>query len=137
LLKKMARVLTFAQPAGFGDVLVEFGDRFDPREHFGGTTMTCPRCHAENRAGMRYCANCAAPLLLSCQACGTDNPLENKFCGQCGARVGQPAVDGAAILPAPAGELKRVSILFCDLVDSTGLAERLGPEVMHELIRAF
>ncbi|HEV2301656.1 MAG TPA: AAA family ATPase [Stellaceae bacterium] len=28
-------------------------------------------------------------------------------------------------------------MLFCDIVDSTGLAERLGPEAMHELIGWF
>src|SRR5205085_11768286 len=35
------------------------------------------------------------------------------------------------------GELKQVTVLFCDVVDSTILAERLGPEAMHELIRWF
>jgi len=24
--------------------------------------MQCPRCHAENAAGMRFCGQCAAPL---------------------------------------------------------------------------
>ena len=36
-----------------------------------------------------------------------------------------------------AGERKRVTVLFCDLVDSTPLAERLGPEVMHRLLNRF
>jgi class 3 adenylate cyclase/DNA-binding winged helix-turn-helix (wHTH) protein/tetratricopeptide (TPR) repeat protein len=35
------------------------------------------------------------------------------------------------------GERKRVTVLFCDLVDSTPLAERLGPEVMHRLLNRF
>src|SRR5687768_16904616 len=29
------------------------------------------------------------------------------------------------------GERKQVTVLFCDLANSTGLAEGLGPEVMH------
>jgi len=36
-----------------------------------------------------------------------------------------------------AGERKRVTVLFCDLVDSTALAERLGPEAMHRLLQRF
>jgi class 3 adenylate cyclase/tetratricopeptide (TPR) repeat protein len=69
--------------------------------------MRCPRCDAENPAGMR-------------------------FCGQCGAALGDPALSSR-----PEGELKQVTILFCDMVDSTPLAERLGPEAMHELVRGF
>lgn len=100
--------------------------------------MTCPQCHFETRAGGRFCGNCGAPLLVSCKPCGADNPAENKFCGQCGSPLGEPAAGKAQLLsPAPVGELKRVSILFCDLVNSTGLAERLGPEEMHELIHEF
>ena len=32
------------------------------------------------------------------------------------------------------GERKHVTVLFCDLADSTALAERLGPELMHSLM---
>jgi predicted ATPase/class 3 adenylate cyclase len=35
------------------------------------------------------------------------------------------------------GELKQVTVLFCDLPDSVGLAERLGPECMHALLQRF
>jgi class 3 adenylate cyclase/tetratricopeptide (TPR) repeat protein len=35
------------------------------------------------------------------------------------------------------GEHKHVTVLFCDLVDSTPLAERLGPEGMHGLLDEF
>jgi class 3 adenylate cyclase/tetratricopeptide (TPR) repeat protein len=100
--------------------------------------MACPRCDAETLAGMRFCGICGALLFVSCQNCGTDNPPGNKFCGQCGALLTGPA-DGEPIAPrhTPAGELKQVTVLFCDVVDSTVIAERLGPEAMHELIRWF
>ncbi len=35
------------------------------------------------------------------------------------------------------GERKQVTVVFCDMVGSTGLAERLGPEIMHLLINRF
>ena len=35
------------------------------------------------------------------------------------------------------GERKQVTVLFCDIVNSTSLAERLGPEAMHALLDGF
>jgi hypothetical protein len=35
------------------------------------------------------------------------------------------------------GERKQVTVLFCDLANSTALAERLGPEAMHTLLHHF
>ena len=40
-------------------------------------------------------------------------------------------------LPAPAAERRRLTVLFCDLVDSTRLAERLDPEDYREVVRAY
>ena len=35
------------------------------------------------------------------------------------------------------GERKQVTILFCDLANSTPIAERIGPEAMHTLLNRF
>src|SRR5499427_4154717 len=35
------------------------------------------------------------------------------------------------------GERKQITVLFCDLANSTALAERLGPEAMHTLLQHF
>lgn len=35
------------------------------------------------------------------------------------------------------GERKQVTVLFCDLTNSTALAEQLGPEAMHDLLKQF
>src|SRR5215472_4831890 len=35
------------------------------------------------------------------------------------------------------GERKQVTVLFCDLANSTPIAERLGPEHMHTLLNRF
>jgi Adenylate and Guanylate cyclase catalytic domain len=35
------------------------------------------------------------------------------------------------------GERKQVTVLFCDLANSTGLAEQLGPEIMHTVLNQF
>src|SRR5271154_1607078 len=66
---------------------------------------------------------------MRCPRCEVENPAGMRFCGQCGSSLG---VETPLI-----GELKQVTVLFCDIVNSTGLAERLGPEAMHELVRSF
>ena len=53
--------------------------------------MQCPRCQAENPSGMRFCGQCAAPLVSVCATCGTANPPGNNFCGQCAAALNQAA----------------------------------------------
>ncbi|MBI4590502.1 MAG: AAA family ATPase [Candidatus Rokubacteria bacterium] len=118
--------------------------------------MRCSRCNVENREGRRFCSECGAALVVACPACGFSNESGEKFCGGCGALL-VPAQQGSEpkfdsprsytpkhlaerILTSKAaleGERKQVTVLFCDLVDSTGLAERLGPEAMHTLLDAF
>jgi class 3 adenylate cyclase/tetratricopeptide (TPR) repeat protein len=102
---------------------------------------------------MKFCGQCGAPLRVACPACGAANPPQNRFCGQCGASFDALAQDGAGVAepytprPGPApivtaqgtlpGEMKQVSVLFCDIVNSTPLSERLGPERMRDLVSAF
>lgn len=57
--------------------------------------MQCPRCHAENREGRRFCGECGLSFALPCPACSFLNEGSEKFCGGCGA----PRVDAH---PAPA-----------------------------------
>jgi len=102
---------------------------------------------------MKFCGQCGAPLQSVCRSCGAANPPENRFCGHCGVSLDGPPLEhpGAAELytprprPAPIGtakemlpgEMKQVSVLFCDIVNSTPLTERLGPEAMRDLVSAF
>ena len=37
----------------------------------------------------------------------------------------------------PEAERRQLTVLFCDLVDSTGLAGQLDPEDLREVIRAY
>ena len=94
--------------------------------------MRCPRCSADNSAGMRFCGQCGAPLGVACPSCGAGTPPESRFCGQCGAPLAAPGLqdsvspepyiprprarvaDGKTPLP---GEMKQVTVLFCDIVD--------------------
>jgi class 3 adenylate cyclase/tetratricopeptide (TPR) repeat protein len=115
---------------------------------------------------MKFCGHCGARLAALCVQCGTENPPGFKFCGECGSplAVSKPEKNppfSNAEPPRPAipppqsytpphlatqvfqsksaleGERKQVTVLFCDLVGSTSLAERLGPETMHLLLNRF
>jgi len=107
--------------------------------------MRCSRCHTDSPAGTRFCGQCGALLRSACPACGTVNPPENRFCGRCGAAIagsglsepGEPYAPRSALRGSGAGEIKRVTVLLCDIVNSTALTERLGPEAMRDLVAAF
>lgn len=100
--------------------------------------MTCPRCLADNPNGMKFCRHCGALLSGRCPSCGAERASDSRYCGSCAAPLdAAPDSRSDSLATAPVGELKQVSVLFCDMVDSTAVAERLGAEAMHELIRWF
>src|SRR5207344_3241390 len=64
---------------------------------------------------MERCSQCDAPI-----------PVGARFCPACGAPV------------AAAAEVRKtVTVLFCDVVGSTALGERLDPEVMRGVMSQF
>jgi class 3 adenylate cyclase/predicted ATPase len=121
--------------------------------------MRCPSCGFDNPEDMKFCGECGIPLQQRCPQCGFDNPARFKFCGACGTalielphgsqstpvdhqqdgresqtpRVTPPAVGR----PRPEGERRQLTVLFCDLVDSTALATQLDPEELREVVRAY
>src|SRR5262249_13034105 len=91
---------------------------------------------------------------MKCPSCFQSNPESQKFCGDCGARL--PAAADAAdessltsytprhltekILTSRStleGERKQVTVLFCDMANSTELTQRLGAEPMYSLLNVF
>jgi class 3 adenylate cyclase/tetratricopeptide (TPR) repeat protein len=65
---------------------------------------------------------------MQCPACKRQNPDDARFCPNCGTRL-------SAV--APPEERKVVSILFCDLVDSTVLAGTRDPEEWRGTVRRY
>jgi class 3 adenylate cyclase/tetratricopeptide (TPR) repeat protein len=63
-----------------------------------------------------------------CARCGTESPSRAKFCLEC----------GAPLAPAEAAPERRlVTALFCDLVGSTELGERLDPETLRAVLNEY
>jgi class 3 adenylate cyclase len=68
--------------------------------------------------------------VIECTECGQGNPDGARFCNECGV----PLAAGAA----PAREVRKtVTVLFCDVVGSTALAEQSDPEVMRGVMSRF
>jgi len=103
--------------------------------------MRCSKCGSDNREGRKFCAACGAPLVVTCPKCGATNLPEERFCGECGAALSQIAAAGlqeaAPIALSSAGERRHLTVLFCDLVNSTSLAAQLDPEEWRAIVAAY
>jgi class 3 adenylate cyclase/tetratricopeptide (TPR) repeat protein len=126
--------------------------------------MRCASCGADLISGKAFCPSCGAAATMQCPGCGAVVQPGFRFCPDCGAGL---AADGNGDGPAPggpaddrlarlsrhipdalasrivesrsvvAGERKLVTVLFCDLVGSTALAERLDPEEYRDLLDEY
>ena len=129
----------------------------------GARHVTCGACQHANRAGARFCEQCGAPLARRCSSCGHTLGASARFCDQCGAPAPAPAAPSAVPGPVPAasgaaagsasaavpaatssqvlagdeGERRHLTVMFCDLVGSTQLSQRLDPEDLREVVRGF
>ena len=129
--------------------------------------MQCPACGSEVLESKRFCADCGQPLTAArCPSCGAELLPGKPFCADCGAAVAatppassqqssvtraptpssesksgtatslassEPEIHGQG----PTTELRRVSVLFCDLVSFTPLSEDLDPDEVRELLSGY
>jgi class 3 adenylate cyclase/predicted ATPase len=79
-----------------------------------------------------YCGSCGAALAV-CPACHHANPAGNRYCARCGT----PLPTAAASAAAGEGERRQLTVMFCDLVDSTVVAGRVDPEDYRALVDAY
>jgi class 3 adenylate cyclase len=103
-------------------------------QHVQGESTAYPRCARDNVPAARFRRDCGAPLHKRCARCGAQSPVAARYCTECG--VAQPALEA----PPPAteqGERRHLSVLFCDVADSTPISERLDPEDFREVLRVF
>jgi class 3 adenylate cyclase/tetratricopeptide (TPR) repeat protein len=99
-----------------------------------GGRLPCQHCHSPLAAGQRFCATCGARIEVVCPRCQAPIADGAAFCSQCGVAIEPPAASAA---PPEAGERRQLTVLFCDLVDSTPLANRLDPEDFTDVISVY
>jgi class 3 adenylate cyclase/tetratricopeptide (TPR) repeat protein len=113
--------------------------------------MRCPSCNSESPDTTKFCGNCGSSFKRRCIKCGAENPAQFKFCGECGSPIqaGVAAVRESVAAPisdteqstlargVSPGERRQLTVMFCDLVGSTPLAEQGDPEEVREIIQAY
>src|SRR5712692_8132980 len=103
--------------------------------------MRCSKCGSDNREERKFCASCGAPILASCPKCSASNQPGERFCGECGAALVDAAqatvAEAKPTVVSIAGERRHLSVLFCDLVGSTGIAAQLDPEEWRETVAGY
>ena len=102
--------------------------------------MRCGDCQSDNSSKARFCEQCGAKLERRCSGCGVTLDLMARFCSQCGAannnNASQP-LSVAAASPQNEAERRQLTVMFCDLADSTALSQRLDPEALRDILRAY
>lgn len=106
--------------------------------------MVCTKCQTNNPAEAQFCLKCGNALSQACSSCKAGNPIGAQFCQRCGNRLAsatateeKPLFQDALRAPRPAavqGERRVITVLFCDVVRSTSLAEGLDPEDWTEIM---
>ena len=116
--------------------------------------MNCPACGHENRDAAKFCLGCGERFSLTCTRCGAELPSGARFCDECGTVIYEavePTPERAPRSDAPKhraeeipqsesaveGERRHLTVLFCDLVESTTLASQLDPEDLREVVRGY
>src|SRR5262245_6674722 len=121
--------------------------------------IPCPQCQQENSVTANFCGVCGAHLVWVCPACGQAESRHTRSCSACGTlitrslpiRSSLPSVSqgdlqapqvGSGRAPSvgrgePEAERRHLTLLFCDLVDSTPLSAHLDPEELREVVRAY
>jgi class 3 adenylate cyclase len=109
------------------------------------TAQTCPSCGSPVRPEFRFCPQCGFALAATTGSPATETPASTSSPAPSEERLGRLArhipQDLAqkirGIQGTIAGERKLVSVLFCDLVGSTALAERMDPEEYRDLLDQY
>ena len=101
--------------------------------------MRCTKCGTDTAAGSRFCNQCATPVSKRCAKCASENAPEARFCAQCAAPL-DAAVPISRVTEARdplTGERRHLTVLFCDLVNSTSIAAQLDPEEWREIVAGY
>ncbi len=74
---------------------------------------------------------------LNCRACGAAIARGARFCSRCGVAADAAGLPAGGRQPHSRTERRLITLVFCDVVDSTALAELLDPEDLTHIIGQF
>jgi class 3 adenylate cyclase len=111
--------------------------------------MTCQSCGHVNGPDAKFCSECGTELHRQCPHCDAPVGPSAKFCDQCGTSMalgGEAPAERAEKIPAPVipdppraaeAERRHLTVMFCDLVGSSAMSDRLDPEELRDIVRAY
>ncbi len=114
--------------------------------------MHCDSCGTDNKVERKFCLQCGAALASACAHCGFKNDPGDRFCGGCGNALGAVAdkpdalpehqTAGSALSqtvskPNSGAERRQLTVMFCDLADSTAMSTRMDPEDLSRINRRY
>src|SRR4051812_35814568 len=101
-------------------------------------TALCSACGALAAPGSRFCGACGAEVSRHCPSCHTPAEPRQSFCTACGNPLGQwPAKKVLEAVVDRRAERRLMTLVFCDLIGSSGLAARLDPEDLAALLVTY
>jgi class 3 adenylate cyclase/tetratricopeptide (TPR) repeat protein len=121
--------------------------------------LDCSFCGHDNRENALFCEACGRSLTIVCVACGAAPRPTANFCDACGGPLeghrtgaepreeisGDAAAEGSEAPTeaheefageAPA-ERRQLTVLFCDLAESTRISQALDPEDLRTIVRSY
>ena len=102
--------------------------------------LTCSNCNYQNPDDAKFCQNCGQPLKIQCTNCLVLNDPDANFCKNCGHPLTpepeKSTEEQEQVLVIEPGQSERrfITILFCDIVGSTSIGERLDPEEWTDIM---
>jgi class 3 adenylate cyclase/tetratricopeptide (TPR) repeat protein len=93
--------------------------------------VACATCQLHSSQGAKFCLDCGASLGTTCARCHARIATDAKFCAECGAPASRH--EG----PTAEGERRHLTVLFCDLANSTLVAAGLDAEDWSEALVLF
>lgn len=101
--------------------------------------MECSTCQHNNPQDALFCMKCGKKLQRECPFCGAELPDNAIFCMKCGQKLNSkdPPIDAPQQAFVPGAERRQLTVMFCDIVDSSSLSEKLDPEDLREVIRGY
>ncbi len=101
--------------------------------------LICGNCNHTNHTSSRFCAACGSLLERQCLKCSKVLPATANYCDSCGTKIEDKKTvqspDSTDILETL--ERRQMTVVFCDLRDSTRMSEQLDPEDLRQVLRLY
>ena len=101
--------------------------------------MLCSQCGFDNPAGMKFCGSCAAIMERACPKCNSQNPVCFEYCGHCAYKFSDTPPQPITPINKKndAAERRQITVLFCDIVNSSKIASNLDPEDLRDILQDY